>query len=280
MRSKFSKVWNLRIQKLQFTLIELLVVIGIIGILAALVFPALGVARERGKTSFCTNNIAQLTKANLLYAHDYEKYIAAAADSGGANLVRWHGKRSTVDLNEDFDYTQSGLYHYLSKSDNIKRCPTFESMIDFTLPAYEKGGGGYGYNECIGSRMYFTDNPWGIESNKEGLLVKEVDQPSDTVMFADSACVVNGTGNHSATGRLAENSFAKAVYYVSGKVEVPAWGFAWPTMHFRHNRFANVGWTDGHVGLEKITFSNGSGWEDLNLGWFGKYQDNTLFDPF
>jgi prepilin-type N-terminal cleavage/methylation domain-containing protein/prepilin-type processing-associated H-X9-DG protein len=54
-----------------FTLIELLVVIGIIGILAGLLLPALSKARERGRAVKCVNNEKQIGLGFQLYADDH-----------------------------------------------------------------------------------------------------------------------------------------------------------------------------------------------------------------
>jgi prepilin-type N-terminal cleavage/methylation domain-containing protein/prepilin-type processing-associated H-X9-DG protein len=58
-----------------FTLIELLVVIAIIAILASILMPALGRARETARTSVCVTNLKQFGIAYHLYIDDHDELL-------------------------------------------------------------------------------------------------------------------------------------------------------------------------------------------------------------
>ncbi|MBI3882413.1 MAG: type II secretion system protein [Verrucomicrobia bacterium] len=70
-----------RADELAFTLIELLVVIAIIGLLASLLLPVLGKAREKGRSTKCVSNLRQLGIALRVYVDDNGNKIPAMRDA-------------------------------------------------------------------------------------------------------------------------------------------------------------------------------------------------------
>src|SRR6188768_1557815 len=68
-----------------FTLVELLVVIAIIAILAALLLPVLAGAKEKGKSTYCFNDLRQLGLALHVYAGDHDDALPPNMGPDGIN---------------------------------------------------------------------------------------------------------------------------------------------------------------------------------------------------
>lgn len=76
-----------------FTLIELLVVVGIISLLASLLFPVFATARARARQTVCASNLRQIGLALALYAQDTDDLYPYGADPIDKRTAEWDGTK-------------------------------------------------------------------------------------------------------------------------------------------------------------------------------------------
>lgn len=113
-------------QKKAFTLIELLVVIAIIAILAAILFPVFGRARENARRSSCQSNLKQMGLGFAQYTQDYDERMPGATDGDAAGINKkggWVFYSVFGTQNGAFDPSQGSVYPYI-KSAQIYVCPS------------------------------------------------------------------------------------------------------------------------------------------------------------
>lgn len=117
-----------------FTLVELLVSISVLGVLAALLLPALARARERGRSAACMANHRQLSLAMHLYAGDSEDRLPhnfgasgtrGAVESGrfdnwATSLLDWELEPGNTNLAW---LRAGGLGPFLGGGVGVLRCP-------------------------------------------------------------------------------------------------------------------------------------------------------------
>jgi prepilin-type N-terminal cleavage/methylation domain-containing protein/prepilin-type processing-associated H-X9-DG protein len=107
---------SLRRSHKAFTLIELLVVIAIIAILASILFPVFGRARENARRSSCQSNLKQIGLGLMQYAQDYDGWTPGSVT---------FGKQLSGTTNRATSWPTT-IFPYI-KSEQIFACPSGES---------------------------------------------------------------------------------------------------------------------------------------------------------
>ena len=144
-----------------FTLIELLTVVGIIAILAAILFPVFAAARGKAREIVCVSNLRQIGLAIRMYAQDYDEIYPWAVDpTDKYTPIIWSMYPEFQAQIPFMPFMHEVLQPYI-RSREIFRCPsdtgyTVEDFngtpLDATPSSYSKFGTSYNFRTEIAFR--------------------------------------------------------------------------------------------------------------------------------
>lgn len=202
-----------------FTLIELLTVIAIVGLLSALVLPAVSAARGKVKRATCSGNLREISRAVLMYADDSTD---TAPKSPGLNevtlsltgykrLIRtYSGLNGASSARAKLFACPADTFHYEDLTRNPRHVPhgLWEQPVsDFA--SYTFNGG----NEIAGAGLP------GIAGRKLG----SIRQPAKTVLVAEAAASAPWSWHQPkrpfTTGNARFNDAQNMIGFVDGHVD-------------------------------------------------------------
>jgi prepilin-type processing-associated H-X9-DG protein len=207
-------------------------VIAIIGVLVALLLPAIQAAREAARRTQCASSLRQNTLAVLMYNDVYgvipPSNLPSVTVNGQSLQTAWFA-RINYATNEA-DTTEGLIAPFIEKSKAVLKCASSHPKIE---KLYNSASGGFGYNMNLG-QVDFSNWP-----NTKLVIMRLANFPttSKTIVLTDAGRIsLPWSGD--PTLRFTES------FYIMGPQDTSAA----PSTHFRHGGgVANVAYLDGHV---------------------------------
>ncbi len=266
-----------------FTLIELLAVVAVIGILIALLMPALSSARGASHTAACASNLRQIAIAHAVYADDHLGRLMPFGIAG-THAAQWteviapYLQRGSL-RGDSFNTATGGGEVFRCPSDTLPFPTLYGAAIGASHVGESAGWLSYAMNS---GPVRFADgarNHAGVGGHRG----EDLHQPSESMHHADVAYIryiadVSFLFMHPMVGRRAMISLPdpRAHYTTPAPISAPAHKQSHERLMgddalvYRHQRKMNLLYADGHAAVYQGPLPSA---QDRPRFWGPIYQD-------
>jgi prepilin-type N-terminal cleavage/methylation domain-containing protein/prepilin-type processing-associated H-X9-DG protein len=210
-----------------FTLIELLVVIGIVAVLGALLFPAIGRGLGAARSAACYSNLRQMQTAFAMYMDDHDgRFFPWRETVAGGTLWYWGLEYGgSGEGSRALDKSKARLARYLGQIGGTEICPALPYGGSFFKRKFDLASYGYGINLYL-----LADSPANARAGVSRF--DQIQKPSDTITWGDAIQV-----NTWQSPASPANPMMEEWYYLDSQSP--------PKFHFRHGRRFQAVFADG-----------------------------------